>query len=576
MYKSILYKTFYLLDKSERKNIIIILLLTILSSFFDLAGIGLIITVLNIFVGDDFLKYTNYFFFLNDKSKEFILNFSLILLLGIHFLKFFILKFLAIKQSKLSHEFYLKISKKIFKIFLYKKYSFYLSNNSSILIRNVLSETNLFSFGIVYPLIKIFSEILIFICLSTVLLFYETNSSILTILFFSSIGYFLLKRNNMKLKFSGKERQIHSSEVLKQLQQSFTSIKEIIINNMENIFIEKFHYHNKESAKAGIIKDTISQTPRLILELIAVLTFVSLIIFLLNTGKSINETFVIVGVFFYVSLRLLPSISKIMQSIQMIKYNHAAAVEIFKYLFHVISDESRKDNIRIDHEHPLVFDKIIFNKTNFIYPNSKNKILNNINIEIKKGDKIGVIGKTGVGKSTFVNLICGLLYSSSGSIFIDTKEIKEIIPSWQKSIGYVPQVVSIVDESILFNITLNEDYSKVDLNKINELLKLVDMYDYIYKNFKNIYELAGENGIKLSGGERQRLGIARALYKSHSVLLLDEATSSLDEVTENFILSNVFKKDLQKTIISISHKKNSLKFCNRIFEINNGILKEII
>jgi ATP-binding cassette subfamily C protein len=576
MYKSILYKTFYLLDKSERKNIIIILLLTILSSFFDLVGIGLIITVLNVFVGNDFLKYTNYFYFLNDRSKEFILNFSLILLLGIHFFKFFILKFLAIKQSKLSHELYLRISKKIFKIFLYKQYSFYLTNNSSILIRNVLSETNLFSFGIVYPLIKIFSEALIFIFLSTVLLFYETNSSILTILFFSSIGYFLLKRNNTKLKFAGKERQIHSSEVLKQLQQSFASIKEIIINNMENIFIEKFHYHNKESAKAGIIKDMISQTPRLILELIAVLTFVSLIIFLLNTGKSVHETFVIVGVFFYVSLRLLPSISKVMQSIQMIKYNNSAALEIFKYLSHVISDESRKDNIRIDFEYPLVFDKIIFNKINFIYPNSKNKILNNINIEIKKGDKIGIIGKTGVGKSTFVNLISGLLYSSSGSIFIDTKEIKEIIPSWQKSIGYVPQVVSIVDESILFNITLNEDFSKVDLNKINELLKLVDMYDCIYKNSKNIYELAGENGIKLSGGERQRLGIARALYKNHSVLLLDEATSSLDEVTENFILSNVFKKDLQKTIISISHKKNSLKFCNRIFEINNGILKEII
>jgi len=576
MSKNLFYKTFYLLDKIDRDRIIVILILTILSSLFDLAGIGLIITVLNIFVGNDFLKYANYFYFLNDKSKEFILNFSLIFLLGIHFFKFFILKYLAIKQSKFSHELYSKLSKKIYKVFLCSNYSFYINNNSSILIRNVISETNLFSFGIVNPFVKIISETLIFITLSVTLLFYETNASMLTIFFFSFIGYFLLKKNNNKLKHSGIARQFHSSEILKQLQQSFSSIREIIINNMQNIFIEKFNYHNLENAKAGIIKDTASQTPRLILELIAILTFVSLVIFLLNTGTSINETFIIVGVFFYASLRLLPSISKIMQSIQLIKYNSSAATEVFKYLSNITVDAISKENIQEQDKFSLIFDQIIFDKINFIYPNSRNMTLNNINIEINKGDKIGIIGKTGAGKSTFVNLISGLLYPSSGLILIDGKDIKQNTFHWQRSIGYVPQTVSIIDESILFNITLNDDLKKIDIKKINDLLKLVDMYDRIYKNSKNLYELAGENGIKLSGGERQRLGIVRALYKNHSLLLLDEATSTLDELTENLILNNLFKKDLQKTIISISHKKNSLKYCNRIFEINNNILKEII
>jgi ATP-binding cassette subfamily C protein len=296
----------------------------------------------------------------------------------------------------------------------------------------------------------------------------------------------------------------------------------------------------------------------------------------LNTGTSVNETFIIVGVFFYASIRLLPSISKIMQSIQLIKYNSSAATEVFKYLPNITIDAISKENIQEQDKSSLIFDQIIFDKINFIYPNSNNMTLSNINIEINKGDKIGIIGKTGAGKSTFVNLISGLLNPSSGLILIDSKDIKQNTFHWQRSIGYVPQTVSVIDESILFNITLNDDLKKIDIKKINDLLRLVDMYDRIYKNSKNLYELAGENGIKLSGGERQRLGIVRALYKNHSLLLLDEATSTLDELTENLILNNLFKKDLQKTIISISHKKNSLKYCNRIFEINNNILKEII
>ena len=195
-------------------------------------------------------------------------------------------------------------------------------------------------------------------------------------------------------------------------------------------------------------------------------------------------------------------------------------------------------------------------------------------MEIIKGDKIGVIGITGSGKSTFLNLFTGLLESNEGKIKVNKTEIKKKLLPWQKLISYVPQNVSIIDESVLFNIALEEDHNKIDLKKIDEVLKNVDLYDYIYSLPKNIYELAGENGKSFSGGQCQRLGIARALYKNTKVIVLDEATSALDEKTETKILDKLFEnKDY--TIITISHRKNSIKNCNKIFEIKDSFLDRI-
>ena len=566
-------KIIYPINTQEIKKLLVLFILTILTAILELVGIGIVIPILNIFAGNNFLKYANYFEFLTNIRKEEILSLLLILLIFVYFLKFFLLKTLIYKQNDLSHRLFTNISRKIFKNYLYENFEFHLKKNSSELIRNIQGESNLFSFGIIFPLVRLLSEILIFFSICTLLIVYNWQSSIITIVLMSSVGFFLLKFTNKKLKQWGKKRQLHSELVLKQLQQSFSGIKEIILNNLEKIFLDKFHYHNLENAIAGRNKDTTVQLPRLILELVGVTTFIILTIFLLSAGKTISETFVTIGVFFFAATRLLPSISKIAQSVQTIKFNAVVVDLIYSELKDFENNKNNRE-YKTSQKNNFEFKNINFENVSFSYFERDIKVLNDINIEIIKGDKIGVVGKTGSGKSTFLNLLCGLLECNQGKIKINTNiDLKESLFFWQKKIAYVPQNVSILDESILFNIALENDLNKINLEKINEILKTVDLYDYIYSLQKNIYELAGENGKNFSGGQCQRIGIARALYKNVEIIVLDEATSALDEITETKILEKIFEKKTF-TIVTISHRKNSVKDCNKIFEIKDKTLKQ--
>ncbi len=568
-------KVLYPLKAKELYSLFFILVLTIVSAGFDLIGIGLIIPILNIFVGNEFLEYLEFFNFFTYKSKNEIFLILLFLLLLVYLLKFFITKSLIYNQNRFSHKLFTDISKLFFKKYLYQNYDFHLKKNSSELIRNVQTEVNLFVFGVVLQFVRLFSEIIMFVSICIVLMIYEFNSSFLCIFIILFVGYILLKFTNDKLKKWGELRQYHSSLILKQLRQAFSSIKEIIFNKLEDVFISKYHNHNLINAKAGRYKDTVTQLPRPIMELIGISTFIILIVFLLETGKEISEIFVIIGVFFFAATKLLPSVSKIVQSLQSIKFNSSVVNLVYNQLIET-NEKSRK---KFDGENKVDknfnFQNIIFSGVNFRYSSGAKNILNNVNLEIKRGDKVGIIGKTGSGKSTFINLLSGLLDTSDGSIKINETDLRSKIFSWQNLIGYVPQSVSIIDESIIFNITLESDERKIDYDRIDKILSIVDLNRFVGSLPNGLNQLAGENGKNLSGGQAQRLGIARALYKDPSVIIFDEPSSALDEKTEDFIFQKLFDLSKEKTIIMISHKKNSLKFCNKLFEIKDGTFKLI-
>tara|TARA_B100000073_G_C23692961_1_gene557189 strand:+ start:397 stop:1491 length:1095 start_codon:yes stop_codon:yes gene_type:complete len=361
--------------------------------------------------------------------------------------------------------------------------------------------------------------------------------------------------------------------MIKQVNQALGSIKEIILYNLQSLFLEKFTSHNKEYARSGKLKNIIIDLPRIILEFVIVLIFISAIFFLIFEDKKISEIIVILGVFAFASFRLLPTIVKIIKSFQTIKYN----LPVLDLIYNEFKEASKKTNKKISDNlnANFKFKNLNLSNLNFFYKSSNNKkiILSNINLNINCGDKIGIRGETGSGKTTLINLIIGLLQDYEGKIELNNQDLENNLFNLQNKIGYVPQSVYLADETILFNITLDQE-KNVDHQKLSKILSLVELTDFINNLPENLNTVIGERGGKLSGGQCQRIGIARALYRDPSIIVFDEATSALDEQTENKILNKLFQNSSDKTVIIISHRKNSFVYCDKIYEIKNKNLIE--
>jgi len=572
--KIFLKKIFYPLDFNDRKNLLIIFFISLLSAALEIVGIGLLIPILNIFVGNEYIKYLDFLPFLYSLSKNELIKAIIILFLTISIIKFLINIYLIIKKNTFSNNLYRNLSKKFFKYYLSKGYIFYTQNHSSTLIRNISQETNIYSFGIVLRLITLVSELIIFLSISILLLTYSLTVSSFILILFSGLGLIIYKINSKKLKDFGEIRQFHTAKYLKQLQQGFLSFREMIINQLQFSLLNKFSHHISKFTETNKKKEIITEIPRYVIELIGIFTIAILFWFLSFRGYKILDIVVILGVFFYAIIRILPIISRILQSVQSLKFNKPALEEVYKIIKEIEKEFDLKNrNIAENKINFNNFKNIKFDNVDFSFRDNK-KILKGINLQIKKGDKIGLTGKSGSGKSTFVNLLCGLIESTSGNILIDGNSIKDTLFHWQRSIGYVPQVVSIFDETVLFNITLKENKNEVDFNRLEEILKLLDL-NFLIDNLQNkLDEFVGENGVKLSGGQCQRLGIARALYKNPAIIILDEATNGIDKDTEDLILDKLFIYKPDLTILSISHKENALKNCTRILKIENYLIKD--
>tara|TARA_B100001059_G_C17779301_1_gene553182 strand:- start:251 stop:1600 length:1350 start_codon:yes stop_codon:yes gene_type:complete len=444
-------------------------------------------------------------------------------------------------------------------------FTFHIKNNSSTLIRNVGSEASLFCNNIIKSILKLFSDFLVFISLATLLIIYNPKVALisLSVLFFFGMLFFYL--TNKKIKEWGKIRQQFAGEVIKDMQQSFFGIREIIIFGAQKFFLGNYSKNNIKFSKATRNRDTLNQLPKGILEFIGVSTFIILIFYLLKIQKDISEIIVIIGVFAAAITKLLPSVTSIISNVQLIKFNAPVIDVIYSEL------NLKSENNILSNDNEIFFNsKIKLKNLSFKYPTTNSFVLNNLNFEIQKRDKISITGETGSGKTTLINLLTGLIQPTSGNVVIDEVLLnKDNVRFWMKKISYVPQNIYLSDESIVKNITFGEN-KKIDTKKIDRILKIVDLYDFVNSLPDKHNTNVGEKGAKISGGQSQRLGLARALYRDFDLIILDEATNSLDSETENKILDKFYDYCKEKTVISITHNKENVKHSNKLINIHNG------
>ena len=565
---------FYLLGRKSFFEGFLILIGSLILIFLELASLGSIPVFIGFYVDPNnlLLKFPLFESFL-DKNFFDLSNQSIFLSI-ILFLVFLIKNLYSLFYIFFNELYYAELKRKVSSDLL-KKYlnldiNFYKENNSSLLNRNIIFESKVAVSYINY-FIRIVKDLLLSFAILVVLIIINPIPTIIIVIFLSIfvvLYYFIIK--NVLLKNSKGLTDIRGLH-FKNLSQIFNSIKLINLRQNQEFFYDKFNKFNETEKKLTLISGFIPKVPRYIFEIIAVFALIFILIFLTEyQNKTITENLPILTFYVLSFIRVVPLFNSISESLS---YLRSSSYQ-FNYIVNESKISSRLDkkeisNFQSNHENDNKiekFENLEVKDLSFNY-SSKKSIFQNVNLKIQKNKNICIMGKTGSGKSTFMDVIMGFQKPKKGQILINDKSLETVLPSWKKKIGYIPQDIYLNDTTIAENIAFGVDKDKIDLKQLNRVIELAQLKVFIDSLQNKAFSMVGEKGSKLSGGQIQRIGIARALYFKPEILILDEATNALDEETERNIMQEISKLKKTYTIITITHKKEVAEFCDEIYLI---------
>ena len=559
-----MFKLLNLLGFKKKIFFSLLIFASIIASFLEVLGLGLLIPIVSSLLDNSFyLKFSkiaeeyniNYF------SKNNLLVFCLILLPVIFFLKNIFLLFFYNLEGNFIFKTLRDFSRRIYKTFLYQKYDFYIDEDSANFFTKLSSELTILQIYLV-SLSSLTSEIIVLFFLLIFLFFFVFKEAILiflVLIIFVLIFYFFFYK---KIKKLGALRKKLELERAKKIIETSKGIKEIKIYNKENIFESSYGLNTEKLSNFFKKYYIIQKLPKLFFEVIAILTISLVILFFLERGTS-NEVIIKLSVITATIIRILPSINKIVHSYNSRKYSMPSIMSVINFFDRLKINKFNKKHFIND-----FVKEIKIKNLNFTHENSdrKNQIFKNLNFKIKKKDKISILGESGSGKSSLIDLILGFLKNNSGKIYLDNRDTKNKILT--NIISYCPQFIHIFNTSIEKNISLEIENKFINFEKINKLMKICCLNSFSSSNKLKGKEL-GESGLKISGGQKQRIGIARALYFSREILILDESLNAVDLKTSKKILNNILKNYPHLTIILVTHSKELAKMTDKIYMIKN-------
>jgi ATP-binding cassette subfamily B protein len=394
---------------------------------------------------------------------------------------------------------------------------------------------------------------------------------LIIMLFFASLYFLLITFGKKTLRKSSEIINKAQNVIVESLRNGLSAIRDIIIDKTQNFYVNIFEKASFEKSKKEALIAFIQYSPRYIFEGFAIVIIVVFVIFWTSHQANINDVFIIFPTLAALAIgaqKIIPLLNTLYLNFSIVKSNVAQVADVVEILDEYIIKKKKSE--LINKKDINFINYILFQNISFRYDENQQYILKNVNFKIEKGSKIGIIGKTGEGKSTLLDLIMGLLSPDNGIIKIDDIQLcKDTIDSWQSKIAHVPQNIFLSDNSFLENIAFGVTPEKINIEKVKLAAKKSQCHDFIMKLDKGYSEIVGERGIKLSGGQIQRLGLARALYKNAEVIIFDEATNSLDYETEKLIIDELNHLDRNLTIIIVAHRLNTLEKCDLIFEIKD-------
>ena len=494
------------------------------------------------------------------------LLFSLGLVVCLLLLKNSVSMYIIFKQYKFSSTIQACISEGLFATYLGKSYTDLTKFNSSELIRNTIQETNKLNESVIIPSFLLITDFMLVLTIGCFLLVAEPLSSIILLIVMGTLYGTSSIFFGKKLTAWGKERFVVDGTRMRLVQEGLGSFVDIKLRSLVKSYLNRYRKTNDNSARYSYLLNANLQVPKHLLE---VLIFVSLLVVIFAdiqlAGYGSKEILRVLGLFAISSYKLLPTLSRITNAIQTIRF-YKPSMDVFMEIDKMVQDthQTPEPNLRFSSEISVRNVSLSFDGKS---------ILKDINFTINKGETIGIIGKSGSGKTTLAHCIMGLIKPTHGQIENDKIDIQTNVVGWMKLIGYVPQTVFLLDDTIQNNITLNFDAEPVDMDILKLAIDQAGLTDWINSLPNGFESHVGERGNKISGGQLQRIGIARAMYRNPEILVFDEATSALDGNTEKQFLETIETIKKGKTILFITHKKAPLSICSRVFAIENGSIK---
>ena len=571
-------KLLYLLSPKDRKQSIILLFLILVMALLDMVGVASILPFMAALTNPGLIE-TN--FMLNkifqassifgvENNQEFL--FTLGLLVFILLVLSLIFKayatYIQIKFVQMSE---FSIGKMVVEKYLRQPYSWFLNRHSADLGKTILSEVGQIVAKGIRPFIEVIAKGTIAILLIILLVIADPKLALMVGISFS-LAYGIIFYFIRSYLYRIGEKSLKNNELrFMSVSEAFGAVKEVKIGGLEKMFIKLFSDSAKSFAKTQTTAEIIAQLPRYILEIIAFGGILLIILYLISKFGTFNESMPILSLYVFAGYRLMPALQQIYASFTKLAFVSPSLDKLYYDL------KSLKNVNEIHDEGILSFNQMITLKNIcYNYPKSSRTALRGINLNVPVKSIVGLVGATGSGKTTTVDIILGLLEPQKGILEVDDQAItKQNIRSWQRSIGYVPQHIYLSDDTLAANIAFGIEPKYINQEAIERASKIASLHEFVINELPEKYETTiGERGVRLSGGQRQRIGIARALYNKPQILILDEATSALDTNTERAVMDAVNNLNKEITIILIAHRLNTVKNCDKIFLLEKGELKD--
>lgn len=573
-----LFKEFnYLFDRKLKLKFVGMIFVVLIGAAAELCGVYVILPVVELATDPAAVQTNRYCRWISNitgitDSKDIMLV-LIACIIALYIVKNVYLSWQAYAINSYSKNTRLHFSTKLMEAYMKQPYSYFLNKNTAEILRSVNTDTgNMYT--VVANLLQIISQGLTSALLIAGLLISSFWMTVVVTALLALCALLIVLVLQKKMRALGKEYQRVSAGIIKTVKQSFEGIKEIKIMNKERFFIENYRTVYKNATRIELIYNLMSYIPKYLIETIAVGGILLYLAVIIAVGGDMGALLPQLSLFAVAAFKLLPSVNALYTNYGNVMYDKAS-VDLIYHDIREVQDVT--DRALTDKEvEKLCFEReITVNSLSFAYDNMDQNVLEDISFSIEKGKSVAFIGESGGGKTTLVDNILGILKPQKGSVLVDGVNINEIMQSWHRDIGYIPQTIFIMDDTVRRNVAFGVRNEEIDDEKVWEALREAQLESFVKNLEHGLDTEVGEAGMRLSGGQRQRIGIARALYHAPDILVFDEATSALDNETEKEVMAAIDALHGSKTMLMIAHRLTTIENCDHVYSVENRKLKQV-